>query len=168
MLGSWDDLTTAGTPEFLNSKAGEILSKSPNKLQAFFYIYCTHGRASTPYRIGLSARDIYAPAQDGWPGGKRKTAVGNHGCFNTQARGRDTPVALVADRWLLALLAFGLGSSVGAPARNLEICFPSAACVLGSAACACFCLMRPVRIELSGLERTRASPRYVHIRRHKL
>ena len=26
MLDSWDDLTTAGTPEFLNSKAGEILS----------------------------------------------------------------------------------------------------------------------------------------------
>jgi hypothetical protein len=26
---SWNDLTTAGTPEFLNSKAGEILSTSP-------------------------------------------------------------------------------------------------------------------------------------------
>jgi hypothetical protein len=26
---SWNDLATAGTPEFLNSKAGEILSTSP-------------------------------------------------------------------------------------------------------------------------------------------
>jgi hypothetical protein len=44
--------------------------------------------------------------------------VGDHGCFNTQARARDTPIALVAvtGRWLiLALLASGLGSSVGAP-----------------------------------------------------
>ena len=30
---SWNDLGTAGTPEFLNSKAGEILSTSPNTLQ---------------------------------------------------------------------------------------------------------------------------------------
>jgi hypothetical protein len=30
MTCSWNDLgTTAGAPEFLNSKAGEILSKSP-------------------------------------------------------------------------------------------------------------------------------------------
>jgi hypothetical protein len=65
MLDSWDDLTTAGTPEFLNSKAGEILSTSPNTLQAFFYIHRTCGRVSTPYRINLPARDIYAPAQDG-------------------------------------------------------------------------------------------------------
>jgi hypothetical protein len=50
--------------------------------------------------------------------------VGNHGCFNAQTRerARDTPVALVAGRWLLTLLlASGLGSSVGAPSRNLEI-----------------------------------------------
>jgi hypothetical protein len=63
--GSWNDLATAGTPEFLNSKAGEILSTGPNTLQVFFYIYCTCGRVSTPYRINLPARDIYAPAQDG-------------------------------------------------------------------------------------------------------
>jgi hypothetical protein len=50
-----------------------------------------------------------------------KAPVGNHGCFNTQARARDTPIALVAGRWLLALLASGLGPSVGAPTRNLEI-----------------------------------------------
>jgi hypothetical protein len=43
------------------------------------------------------------------------------GCFNTHARARDTPIALVAGRCLLALLASGLGSSVGAPPRNLEI-----------------------------------------------
>jgi hypothetical protein len=41
--------------------------------------------------------------------------------FNTQARARGTPVALVAGRCLLALLASGLGSSVGAPSRNLAI-----------------------------------------------
>jgi hypothetical protein len=43
--------------------------------------------------------------------------------FNTQARARDTPIAFVAGRCLLALLASGLGScgAVGAPSRNLEI-----------------------------------------------
>jgi hypothetical protein len=35
---------------------------------------------------------------------KQHTPVGNHGCFNTQTRARDTPIALVAGRWLLALL----------------------------------------------------------------
>jgi hypothetical protein len=34
--GSWDDLTTAGTPEFLYSKAGEILSTSPQHTTSFF------------------------------------------------------------------------------------------------------------------------------------
>jgi hypothetical protein len=29
VIDSWNDLTTAGTPEFHNSKAGEILSTSP-------------------------------------------------------------------------------------------------------------------------------------------
>jgi hypothetical protein len=33
VLDSRNDLATAGTPEFLNSKAGEILSTSPNTLQ---------------------------------------------------------------------------------------------------------------------------------------
>jgi hypothetical protein len=33
---------------------------------------------------------------------------------------RDTPVALVAGRCLLALLASGLGSSVGAPASTTD------------------------------------------------
>jgi hypothetical protein len=77
---SWNDLTTADTPEFLNSKAGEILSTSPNALQAFLNIHRTCGRVSTPYRINLPARGIYAPTQDGWPG-QSKTPVGNHGCL---------------------------------------------------------------------------------------
>jgi hypothetical protein len=55
-----------GAPEFLNSKAGEILSTSPNTLQVFFNIHRTCGRVSTPYRISLSARGIYAPAHKGW------------------------------------------------------------------------------------------------------
>jgi hypothetical protein len=38
--------------------------------------------------------------------------------FNTQAKARDTPIALVAGRCLLALLASGLGSSVGAPSTT--------------------------------------------------
>jgi hypothetical protein len=33
---SWNDLATAGTPEFLNSKAGEILSTSPQHTPSFF------------------------------------------------------------------------------------------------------------------------------------
>jgi hypothetical protein len=41
--------------------------------------------------------------------------------FNTQASARDTPIALVAGRCLLALLASGLGSSVEASSRNLGI-----------------------------------------------
>jgi hypothetical protein len=64
-LDSWNDLATAGrTPEFLNSKAGEILSKSPQQTPSFFfYTHRTCGRVSTPYRINLPARGIYAPAQ---------------------------------------------------------------------------------------------------------
>jgi hypothetical protein len=89
-----------------------------NKLQAFFLFtnsYRTCGRGgvlSTPYRINLPARDITFDR-----GSVQSTylSVGNHGCFNTQ------PFVLVAGRWLLALLASGLGSSVGAPSRNLEI-----------------------------------------------
>jgi hypothetical protein len=42
-IDSWNDLTTAGTPEFLNSKAGDILSTSPNTLQAFF-LYTSYMR----------------------------------------------------------------------------------------------------------------------------
>jgi hypothetical protein len=41
VLDSWNDLTTAGTPEFLNSKAGEILSTSPQHTPSFFYIHRT-------------------------------------------------------------------------------------------------------------------------------
>jgi hypothetical protein len=62
---SWNDLTTADTPEFLNPKAGEILSTSPNALQVCFNRHRTCGRASTPYRINFPARDIYAPTHDG-------------------------------------------------------------------------------------------------------
>jgi hypothetical protein len=69
---SWNDLTTAGTPEFLNSKQGgrDFVEEPPIHPKLFFYIHCTCGRASTPYRINLFARGIYAPtAQDGWPVG---------------------------------------------------------------------------------------------------
>jgi hypothetical protein len=56
---SWNDLTTAGTPEFLNSKAGEILSKSPQQTPSFFFsTYIAHavcGRASTLHRILVTA-----------------------------------------------------------------------------------------------------------------
>jgi hypothetical protein len=66
---SWNDLTTADTPEFLNSKAGEILSTSPNALQAFF-IYIAQpcaGRALTPYRINLpAAREGHLCTRTGW------------------------------------------------------------------------------------------------------
>jgi hypothetical protein len=34
--GSWDDLTAVGTPEVLNSKAGEILSTSPQQTPSLF------------------------------------------------------------------------------------------------------------------------------------
>jgi hypothetical protein len=41
VLGSWNDLATADTPEFLNyyyySKAGEILSTSPNQYTPSFF-----------------------------------------------------------------------------------------------------------------------------------
>jgi hypothetical protein len=40
-LGSWNDLTTAGTPEFLNSKAGEVLSTSPQHTSSFFVLFYT-------------------------------------------------------------------------------------------------------------------------------
>jgi hypothetical protein len=33
------DLATADTPEFLNSKAGEILSKSPQQTPSFFFTH---------------------------------------------------------------------------------------------------------------------------------
>jgi hypothetical protein len=42
--GSWNDLTTAGTPEFLNSKAGEILSKNPQQTPSFFFLRTSHMR----------------------------------------------------------------------------------------------------------------------------
>jgi hypothetical protein len=35
-------------------------------LQAFFYTHRTCGRASTPYRINLPARDIYLCTRTGW------------------------------------------------------------------------------------------------------
>jgi hypothetical protein len=64
--GSWNDLTTADTPEFLNSKAGEILPTSPQHTPSFFlHTSYMRYRVSTPYRINLPARNIYAPAQDG-------------------------------------------------------------------------------------------------------
>jgi hypothetical protein len=47
--------------------------------------------------------------------GAVQSACGQPRVFNTQAKARDTPVALVAGRCLLALLASGLGSSVGVP-----------------------------------------------------
>jgi hypothetical protein len=54
--------------------------------------------------------------------GAVKNACGQPRVFSTQARARDTTIALVAGRCLLALLASGLGSSVvGAPSRNIEI-----------------------------------------------
>jgi hypothetical protein len=63
---SWNDLTTAGTPEFLNSKAREIfVDDPPIHSKLFFYICRTCGGVSTPYRINLFAREICAPAQDG-------------------------------------------------------------------------------------------------------
>jgi hypothetical protein len=54
---------------------------------------------------------------------KHLWAVGNHGCLtHRQEHGtRQLPLWLVAGRCLLALLASGLGSSVGAPSRNLDI-----------------------------------------------
>jgi hypothetical protein len=65
--GSWNDLTTADTPEFLNSKAGEILSTSPQRTHPkLFFTHIAHAVGYRPhYRINLPARDIYAPAQDG-------------------------------------------------------------------------------------------------------
>jgi hypothetical protein len=61
---SWTDLATAGTPEFLNSKAGKVLLTSPHKQYTpRFFLHRTCGRVSTPYRIHLFARKIYAPAQ---------------------------------------------------------------------------------------------------------
>jgi hypothetical protein len=47
---SWNDLsTTAGTPGFLNSKAGEVLSTSPNTLQAFFLTHIAHAVGHRPH-----------------------------------------------------------------------------------------------------------------------
>jgi hypothetical protein len=79
--------TTAGAPEFLvlNSKAGEILSKSPQYTPSFFFVYihCTCGRALTPYRINLFARDIYAPACRRMDdrGSVKHLCLGNQGCL---------------------------------------------------------------------------------------
>jgi hypothetical protein len=36
---SWNDLATAGTPKFFNSKAGEILSTSPQIHPKSFFLY---------------------------------------------------------------------------------------------------------------------------------
>jgi hypothetical protein len=46
---SWNDLTTADTPEFLNSKAGEILSKSPQQTPSFFSTYIVHAVGCRPH-----------------------------------------------------------------------------------------------------------------------
>jgi hypothetical protein len=54
-------------------------------------------------------------------GGQLRAAVSTH--RQTKAA-QDTTIALVAGRCLLALLASGLGSSVGAPSRNLDISKP--------------------------------------------
>jgi hypothetical protein len=53
--------------------------------------------------------------------GAVQSTCGQPRVFNTQAKARDTPIALVAGRCFLALLVPGFGSSVGAPTRNLEI-----------------------------------------------
>jgi hypothetical protein len=48
--GSWNDLTTAAdTPEFLNSKAGEILSTSPQQTPSFFFTYAVHAVGYRPH-----------------------------------------------------------------------------------------------------------------------
>jgi hypothetical protein len=75
------------------------------------------GWASTPCRIDFFCQG-HLCTRTGWMTGAVQSACGQPrgGCFNTQARARDTPVALVAGRWLLALLASGLQNS-----RNLEI-----------------------------------------------
>jgi hypothetical protein len=101
-------------PEFLNSKAGEILSTSPNELQTFLNItYIAHAVAAgnarphtaltyqpgkclcTRTRTGWMADDRDRGAVQStkhlwlWPVAGSDTA-GNHGRFNTQARPRDT------------------------------------------------------------------------------
>jgi hypothetical protein len=66
-LDSWNDLTTAGTPEFINSKAGEILSKSPQQTPSFFFTHIVHAVGHRPHTAltCLPGILLYAPAQDG-------------------------------------------------------------------------------------------------------
>jgi hypothetical protein len=51
---SWNDLTTADTPEFLNSKAGEILSTSPQHTPSFF-LHTLRGEARCTTHPGLGS-----------------------------------------------------------------------------------------------------------------
>jgi hypothetical protein len=43
-LDSWNDLATAGTPDFLNSEAGEILSTSPQAHTPSFVLHTSYMR----------------------------------------------------------------------------------------------------------------------------
>jgi hypothetical protein len=49
---SWDDLATTGTPEFLNSKAGEILSTSQPPINSEpFFTYIVHAVGHRPHTV---------------------------------------------------------------------------------------------------------------------
>jgi hypothetical protein len=97
---SWYDLTTSGTPDFFNSKAGEILPTSPNALQAFFFIDSVHTAGYRPQTAltCLPGTFMHPHSRTGWMTGAVQNTCGQPRVFNTQAKSRDTPVTPVAGR----------------------------------------------------------------------
>jgi hypothetical protein len=88
-IGSWNDLTTAERHTRVSQLEGRrgFLSTSPQQTLSFFSTHIAHAVGHRPHTAltCLAARDIYAPAQDGWPG-QCKTPVGNHGCLTHRKR----------------------------------------------------------------------------------
>jgi hypothetical protein len=90
--------------------------RAPNTPQVFF-TYTVHAVGYRPHTALTCLPGIFMHPHRMDDRGSVKTPVacGQPRVCYTQAKARDTSVALVAGRCLLALLASGLGSSVGAP-----------------------------------------------------
>jgi hypothetical protein len=98
----------------------DFVDEPPMHSELFFYIRIAHaaGRASTPYRINLPARDIFMHPHRMDVRGSVKHLWATTGVSTHRQEHGTRKLPFVAGRCLLAVLASGLGSSVGAPSTT--------------------------------------------------
>jgi hypothetical protein len=105
VLDSWNGhLTTADTPGFLNSKAGEALSTSPQQTLSFFSTHIVHAVGYRPHTALTCLPGIFMhPHRMDDRGSVRSVkhlwAVGNHGCLTHRQKHetRQLPLGPVVD-----------------------------------------------------------------------